>query len=240
MTNFGRNEEIKMPDANQDTKQTVTVEQFEALQKQMQALDDRAKALESENVTLKGHVKKVLDEKADVEAKRKEAEDKALQTKAKTDDDWKNIVALKDKELQALKDEQAKKDELWQERNLKDEARKLAQTLASDPRKVDDLTDKISKRIKMTEDGIKVTDEHGNLTIDKTDKLLGDFKARYDYLCDGIQSTGAGAVGNTTNMQQKMSYKDMTEAQRVDLKRTDIVEFQRLRAEAGFGSTNKL
>jgi alanyl-tRNA synthetase len=59
------------------------------------------------------------------------------------------------------------------------------------------LSDYIARRLKYTEDGIKVLDETGNLTVSTPDQLKTEFSgsARFGSLLKGNQSSGGGASG---------------------------------------------
>jgi hypothetical protein len=63
------------------------------------------------------------------------------------------------------------------------------------------LSDFISRRLKYHEDGVKVTDAQGNLTVSSLDDLKAEFKnnPKYSALLKGNQSSGGGASGGSNS-----------------------------------------
>jgi alanyl-tRNA synthetase len=63
------------------------------------------------------------------------------------------------------------------------------------------LSDFISRRLKYHEDGVKVTDAQGNLTVSSLDDLKAEFKSnpKYSALLKGNQSSGGGASGGSNS-----------------------------------------
>lgn len=79
---------------------------------------------------------------------------------------------------------------------IKGEAMKIATGLADGPN-AELLSDYISKRLKHTDEGLKVTDASGNLTISTVEELTREFQSdtRFSALLRGNQSSGGGANG---------------------------------------------
>ena len=75
-------------------------------------------------------------------------------------------------------------------------AMKIATELA-DGSNADLLSEFISRRLKFTDDGVKVTDSSGALTVSSLTDLATEFKndTRYAALLKGNQSSGGGASG---------------------------------------------
>jgi alanyl-tRNA synthetase len=63
------------------------------------------------------------------------------------------------------------------------------------------LSEFISRRLKYHDDGVKVTDSSGDLTVSTLDDLKAEFKndARYSALLKGNQSSGGGASGGSNS-----------------------------------------
>jgi len=63
----------------------------------------------------------------------------------------------------------------------------------------EDLASHIAKRLKYTDEGIKVTDENGHLTVSTFDNLKDEFagSSRYSFYIKGNQSSGGGAGGGS-------------------------------------------
>jgi len=77
-------------------------------------------------------------------------------------------------------------------------AMKIATELA-DGSNAELLAEFLGRRLKFTDEGIKVTDAAGNLTVSSMDDLKKEFAgdARYAALLKGNQSSGGGASGGS-------------------------------------------
>ena len=73
---------------------------------------------------------------------------------------------------------------------------KIASEIA-DGDNADIISDYLSKRLKYTDDGIRVLDSSGDLTVSSLDDLKNEFKNsnRWSSLLRGNQSSGGGAPG---------------------------------------------
>ena len=62
------------------------------------------------------------------------------------------------------------------------------------------LSEQIAKRLKNTDEGLKVTDSNGQLTVSSFEDLRNEFKSneRYSSLLRGNQSSGGGASGGNS------------------------------------------
>lgn len=79
-------------------------------------------------------------------------------------------------------------------------ALKLAADLA-DGANAEILSEFIGRRLKFHDDGVKVTDANGSLTVSSFEDLKNEFKndARYAALLKGNQSSGGGASGGSNS-----------------------------------------
>lgn len=199
--------------------------------KEMQA---RIKELEEQARRLKEHNDKVVEDRKAANAKREAAELRAQQAKAEAEGDMKQLLELKEKEyqkeLQALKEKNESYENERKDRMLNDEAMRLASELAkTNPGRAKLLAKELKERLKLTEDGIKVVDERGNLISDKTDSLMDYAKSNYDFLCDGLQSTGGGATGSSSTVVQKR-FSEMDESEKVALWRDSPSKYNAAKA----------
>lgn len=200
---------------NEDNKATAPNDD------QIKALFSRIEELEAENARTKAFNDKVIQEK-------KDAERKAKETELKTKGDFEELLKLKQKELDEQLNKWAERDKADQARALKDKALELAGQLTTDQRRAKLLAKEIEARIQLTADGVKVTDEQGNLTITPVAELLEHMKKNYDFLVDGLQSTGSGAKGSGNVTGATKSLKDMSEKEQVQLYNTNYAEWKRL------------
>lgn len=163
--------------------------------------------LKAEVVRLREHNDKVVQDRKD---KAKAADDKvaaAEREKAEKEGDLKKVMELKEAEWQKttteLSNKLAARDKADQNRMLEDEAVKIANSLAkTHAGKAKTLADILVKRLKLTDDGVKVTDGKGEVVGNSTDVLTEYAKKEYDYLCDGLQSTGGAGVVKSIGVAQ--------------------------------------
>ena len=101
-------------------------------------------------------------------------------------------------------------------------AMKLAADLA-DGANAELLSEFIGRRLKFHEDGVKVTDVNGNLTVSSFDDLKSEFKndARYSALLKGNQSSGGGASGGSnsggaTKVRSSAEFEALNQAKRME------------------------
>ena len=132
---------------------------------------DKLIADSKERDMLKAHHDKVAQEKKDAIAK---AAIDAAKEKAEAEGDLKKLLELKDQEYQEKLKEREDKISAYEnkerENQLNNAAKGLAQELAkSSVRKAETLANILRTRLKLTEDGVKVTDGKGNIVSDKLD-----------------------------------------------------------------------
>jgi len=171
----------------------VTVEQLQA---QMEEIQKSNEALKSKNEELLGETKKA-------KAVRREAEEaarKAAEEKAKADGDHEQLYKSSEAARIKLQEELTGMKGNIAKEKVNNKAMKLATELA-DGANAELLSTFISKRIAHTDEGLKVTDENGQLTVSTMDDLKAIFKndPRYAALLKGNQSSGGGASGGSNS-----------------------------------------
>lgn len=151
-----------------------------------------------EKETLKAHHEKVAEEKKQSVAKAKAEADKAAKDKAEAEGNYKELLALKEKEFNDKVTEYENKLTSYEQQQttnkINNAANAIATQLTKHAGKASDLTEKLAKRIKMTDDGLVVIDDKGKIVSDKIETLAEFSKKNYDYLCDGLQSTGTAGI----------------------------------------------
>lgn len=159
--------------------------------------------LTSQNESLVNKNNELLGEKKKETNKRREAESEAArkaEEKAKADGDHEQLyksAMQKNEQLQTALD--GVNSNIAKEK-VSNKAMKLATELA-DGANAELLSTFISKRLKHTDEGLKVTDENGELTVSTMDDLKTIFKndPRYAALLKGNQSSGGGASGGSNS-----------------------------------------
>lgn len=148
---------------------------------------------------LKAKNEQLITEKREALRQKQEVEDAA---KAKSDD-----KAKKDGDFEQLyKSQQAENERLTSElgeirssvtkQTVNAEASRVAASLTKDTARAGLLAEKIAGRLKFTDEGIKVLDASGSLTVSSIDDLATSIKADFPFLVDGSQSSGGAALGS--------------------------------------------
>ncbi len=155
--------------------------------------------LKAENDRLKAFHDKVTQEKQQAVAKAKAEAEKAAKDKAESEGNYKELLSIKEKEyseqLQVALDKIAGYETEKKHNTVNEAANKIANELSkSSTAKSKLLAEKLASRIKYTEDGLMVTDEKGKIISEKLESLVDFAKKEYDFLCDGLQSTGGAGV----------------------------------------------
>jgi predicted RNase H-like nuclease (RuvC/YqgF family) len=148
---------------------------------------------------LRKHTETLLGEKKAEADKRREAEEaarKQAEEKARKENDYEQLhKSSEEKRLELQNQYEELKGSVANEKRS-NAAFKIASDIA-DGANIDILSTFISQRLKYTDDGIKVTDASGNLTVSSLDDLKAEFKndAKFASLVRGSQASGGGATG---------------------------------------------
>jgi hypothetical protein len=169
-----------------------TAEQFQALQAENESMKTQTQAMQ-------GKMDELLGETKRAKAARREAEDAATQAanaKAKKDGDFEQLYNSSQEQSGAYKTELAElRNNIATERQGS-AAMKLAAELAEGVN-AELLSTFIAPRLKYTDEGIKILDSNGQLTVSTVEDLKADFQSnpRFLALLKGNQSSGGGASG---------------------------------------------
>ena len=169
---------------------------IEELQTALAAAQNSVAALENKQVEL-------LDEAKKAKAQRKAIEDAArvdAETKAKGEGNFEQLYKSSEAARLALQDEYSSLKGNVANEKRNGEAMKLAMSMA-DGANAELLSEQIAKRLKFTDEGLKVTDANGNLTVSSLKDLATEFQTndRYASLLKGNQSSGGGASGGSNS-----------------------------------------
>ncbi len=81
------------------------------------------------------------------------------------------------------------------QQQVRDVADKVAREFVKEHEKRrNHMVDRLSAMLKLTEDGMMVTDGKGNIVSSQIDTLREYAKKELDFLCDGLQSTGGAGI----------------------------------------------
>ncbi len=164
-----------------------------------------------------------------------EAAAKAAADKAKAEGDFEQLYNASQEEAAKYKKENDDLRAGISTGKLKAEAARIAAGLTKDTARAELLTEKLEKRLKLTDDGIKVLDDSGQLTVSSIDDLTSDIKKKYEFLVDGSQASGGGANGGgggaeTENPFKKGEYFNLTK--QAEIFKSDPVKAAALKASA--------
>ena len=170
---------------------------IEDLQKQLSELKSANEKTIAENERLSHKINEANKHKKEAERREKQ------QAREKAEAEG-NHEQLYKSAMEELEKERAEHNELITQIRKKDihaEAVKIA--LSMNPindNAAQDLAGHIAKRLKYADDGIKVTDEAGNLTVSSLDDLKNELigSDRYSFYIKGNQSSGGGASGGSS------------------------------------------
>lgn len=203
-----------------ETEQTITPEQYQALQ-------DEVERMRKHNETL-------LAEKKAEQQKQREAQaekDALAQEQARKKGDFESLE-------KSYKEREAKKDELiagLQKRlddNLIDMAtREVVAELSSNPKNQKLLQHFTKEYLTVVDGEVKPTDGKGNLVAGSYKDIVNHIKASgdFDSIIDGTKASGVGATGQGTQGTKQAS--DYTESERIELATTNPNLFNQLFAQ---------
>ena len=202
-----------------DTEQTITPEQYQALQDEVDKL--------------RKHSETLLAEKKAEQQKQREAQaekDALAQEQARKKGDFETLEKQYQDKIAKLEAEIVERDKQRDSDLVKSEALKLASSLSDNEHNQEILQMLIEKRL-TAENGqikVKVTDGAGNLTIASIADLKNEISTsgKFDSLITGTKASGVGATGQGT--QGTKTLKDYTEGELIELQKTNPAEFTRI------------
>jgi len=189
--------------------------------------------LKSENAAMKAKIDELLGEAKRAKEMRRQAEaeaEKAAQDKARKDGDFEQLLKSSESEREALKSELEQLKKSIRAEKINGEAAKLASKLTKDTVRAELLAEKFAQRLTLTDDGIKVLDEAGQLTVSPIDDLVTQISSRYQILVDGSQASGGGATGANGSAGMSKKWGDYSPAQLSDIRKQSPDEYERLKA----------
>ena len=202
--------EIELDD---DIKKTLA----EKLQAELDArINEQTSGLKAKNDEL-------LAEKKRVQQEREEAKQQAAleaEKNARNENDYKQLFESQKEESNALRAKIEEMNSNIVRQKINSEAFKVASSLTKDAKKAQLLQEKISQRLTLVDDELRVTDASGQLTVSNLGELAEAVKSEYSFLVDGSQANGGGAAraqGGASARQTEISrseFDGLSHAQR--------------------------
>ena len=202
------------------TEQTITPEQYQALQ-------DEVERMRKHNETL-------LAEKKAEQQKQREAQaekDALAQEQARKKGDFDTLEKQYQDKIAKLEAEIVERDKQRDSDLVKSEALKLASSLSDNEHNQAILQMLIEKRLAAENGQVKVVDDLGNATVSTIADLKNEISTsgKFDSLITGTKASGVGATGQGT--QGTKTLKDYTESERIELANTNPNLFNQLFAQ---------
>ena len=202
------------------TEQTITPEQYQALQ-------DEVERMRKHNETL-------LAEKKAEQQKQREAQaekDALAQEQARKKGDFDTLEKQYQDKIAKLEAEIVERDKQRDSDLVKSEALKLASSLSDNEHNQAILQMLIEKRLTAENGQVKVVDDLGNATISTIADLKNEISTsgKFDSLITGTKASGVGATGQGTQGTKQAS--DYTESERIELATTNPNLFNQLFAQ---------
>ena len=199
------------------TEQTITPEQYQALQDEVEKL--------------RKHSETLLAEKKAEQQKQREAQaekDALAQEQARKKGDFDTLEKQYQDKIAKLEAEIVERDKQLDSDLVKSEALKLASSLSDNEHNQAILQMLIEKRLAAENGQVKVVDDLGNATISTIADLKNEISTsgKFDSLITGTKASGVGATGQGT--QGTKTLKDYTEGELIELQKTNPAEFTRI------------
>ena len=158
------------------------------------ALQEKLDAIIADNDRLKAKINESNKHTKAAEAKAASEEKERLRAA----NDFEQLYKSSELEREALTQEiLAGKEKAARSEETKS-AYELANDLTKDTRRAKLLAKELMARFKFTDDGIRITDSNGNLTVSTMADLKLEVQKNpdYDFLIDGVDSSGGSATGS--------------------------------------------
>lgn len=181
---------------------------------------------------LKAKNEQLLTEKKEALRQKQEIEDAAKlksDDKAKKDGDFEQLYKSQQAENERLTGELTDIRSNVTKQTVNAEASRVAASLTKDTARAGLLAEKIAGRLKYTDEGIKVLDTTGNLTVSSIDDLATSIKTDFPFLVDGSQSSGGaapgskGGAGGSQKQATRSEFEAMDHVQRSEFAKSDGV-----------------
>ena len=165
----------------------------------VEELQAQLEATAAEKTAMQNKLDELLTETKKAKQLRREAEEQArlaAEAKAQKEGDFEQLFKSRTEEAESYKTQLQQLQEGIATEKRDTAAMKLAAQMAEGA-DVENLAHFIKPRLKYTDEGVKVLDDKGQLTVSTLEQLKQEFESsgRYDSMIKGSKSTGGGAPG---------------------------------------------
>ena len=151
---------------------------------------EEVKGLKAKNDELLAEKKAAQRAKEELDAKARSEKERYAQENGQ----YQELYESQKAEANALRQKIEEINGQVAKQKVRSEATKLASLLTKDVSKAKLLEEKLSQRLTLMDNELRVTDDSGQLTVSTTDDLVASIKNDFPFLVDGIQATGGGAT----------------------------------------------
>jgi hypothetical protein len=181
----------------------MTEEEIAAMQAENAAFKTQVEGLNASTTSMQNKMDQLLTETKQAKGAAKTASEEAqriIDEKAVKDGDFEALYKSSEEKNASIQNEFNGLRETIATKDRSSLASQIAGQLAEGAN-AELLSTFIAPRLKSTEDGIKITDVNGGLTVLTADDLASEFRNsdRYASLIKGNQSSGGGASGGQNN-----------------------------------------
>ncbi len=200
-------------------------EQIAAMQAENDGYKNQIAELSTNNESMQAKMTQLLGETKQAKSDKVAADlvaTKAAEAKAKEAGDFEQLHASSETARLGLEEQLKTLQSGISTEKRNNAAMKIAGELAEGAN-AEILSEFISRRLKHTDDGLKVTDEAGQLTVSSVDDLTQEFKnnSRFAALLKGNQAGGGGASGgdkggSAAKEMSRADFAQMSAAKQMD------------------------
>lgn len=199
-----------------DAKQAIQSYIDEEAKKRAQPLvDAEVTGLKNKNSELLGKLKEQQALAETLKAEQAQAAEESVPR------EYKEYVQSLEKTTETLRSELNDFKRQQEVAKMRERAVKLAAGLTKDTRKGDLLQKEVMERLTLVEGEVKVLDEHGQVSAMTMEELEGSIRQNLDFLVDGSQAQGGGAVRSEGEAQKPMEmsrdeFRSQSPAEKMD------------------------
>ena len=219
-----------MPIQVEHEGQTITAYTEDEVQ---QRVNDEVAGLKTTNQQLKDEKQQLKDSKDQLQGQINEAEEakrQAEEDRARRDGDYQKLEELMNSRLESERQERERIQREMASERIDNALGDVVHRLGAGGTKNEDLRDLIKTRFSFEYDSesgqIKVAGD-GVESLESLEKQISE-SGRYDAYLAGSQASGGGAPGSQGGGPATKNPQDMTEAERVDLFKSDPQKFREL------------
>lgn len=205
----------------EDTVKQQLAEKFkETLDKTLEErIAEEVAGLKAKNDELLAEKKAAQRAKEELDAKARAEQERY----AKENGQYQELYESQKQEADTLRRKIEEMNQQVVRQKVQSEATKIAASLTKDVSKAKLLEEKLSQRLALMDNEIRVTDESGQLTVSSVDDLVTSIKTNFPFLVDGIQSSGGGATRSQGGAD--VGSKEISRSDFDSLKQADRAKF---------------